>query len=90
MGVIATCGISKSVAVVATITIIKIDALIYAVIVADTNMTQIIHNWHNFLLPFDMAIWAGIFSGAFLAFYAFIGFENMVNLAEEVKDDSTP
>ncbi len=28
----------------------------------------------------------GIFAGAFLAFYAFIGFEDMVNVAEEVKE----
>ncbi len=27
----------------------------------------------------------GIFTGAFLAFYAFIGFEDMINIAEEVK-----
>jgi amino acid transporter len=29
--------------------------------------------------------WQGIFVGGFLAFYAFIGFEDMVNVAEEVK-----
>jgi len=29
---------------------------------------------------------AGVFAGAFLAFYAFIGFEDMVNIAEEVKN----
>ena len=33
----------------------------------------------------DIQIWPGIFIGAFLAFYAFIGFEDMVNVAEEVK-----
>jgi amino acid transporter len=30
--------------------------------------------------------WSGVFAGAFLAFYAFIGFEDMVNIAEEVRD----
>lgn len=30
--------------------------------------------------------WLGVFAGAFLAFYAFIGLEDMVNMAEEVKD----
>ena len=29
--------------------------------------------------------WTGIFIGGFLAFYAFIGFEDIVNVAEEVK-----
>ena len=32
------------------------------------------------------ATWLGVFAGAFLSFYAFIGFEDMVNMAEEVKD----
>ena len=39
--------------------------------------------------PLDMAalaVWSGILGGAFLAFYAFIGFEDMVNVAEEVRD----
>jgi APA family basic amino acid/polyamine antiporter len=39
------------------------------------------------LLPSaDTAAWQGIMIGAFLAFYAYIGFEDMVNVAEEVKD----
>jgi amino acid transporter len=36
--------------------------------------------------PLDAALWAGVLAGSFLAFYAFIGFEDMVNVAEEVKD----
>ena len=36
--------------------------------------------------PADAGVWRGILLGAFLAFYAFIGFEDMVNVAEEVKD----
>ncbi len=32
------------------------------------------------------APWVGILLGAFLAFYAFLGFEDMVNVAEEVKN----
>ena len=35
--------------------------------------------------PLSMNTAAGVFGGAFLAFYAYIGFEDMVNLAEEVK-----
>ena len=44
--------------------------------------------WHELIPPADGIAWVGIFSGAFLAFYAFIGFEDMVNVAEEVKDAS--
>ena len=34
----------------------------------------------------NSTIWLGILGGSFLAFYAFIGFEDMVNVAEEIKD----
>ena len=36
----------------------------------------------------DSGLWFGIVLGAFLAFYAFIGFEDIVNMAEEVKEPS--
>lgn len=38
------------------------------------------------LPPFELSAWTGILSGSILAFYAFIGFESMVNVAEEVKN----
>jgi amino acid transporter len=38
------------------------------------------------LVPREAGSWGGIASGAFLAFYAYIGFEDMVNMAEEVRD----
>ena len=33
--------------------------------------------------PLDASIWAGIFMGSFIAFYAYLGFEDIVNVAEE-------
>ena len=39
------------------------------------------------LIPtMEIGVWSGILLGAFLAFFAFIGFEDMVNIAEEVKE----
>ncbi|MBU6499657.1 MAG: amino acid permease [Rhodospirillales bacterium] len=38
------------------------------------------------LLPADLAGWHGALAGAFIAFFAFIGFETLANLAEEVKN----
>jgi amino acid transporter len=35
---------------------------------------------------FDPVIWSGVFSAGLLAFFAFIGFEDLVNIAEEVKN----
>ena len=33
----------------------------------------------------SISVWIGIAAGSFLAFYAFVGFEDMVNIAEEVR-----
>jgi amino acid transporter len=36
-------------------------------------------------IPLTGQAWQGVLGGTFLAFFAFIGFEDMVNIAEEVK-----
>ncbi len=38
------------------------------------------------MLPSNLAGWQGVVAGAFIAFFAFIGFESLVNMAEETKD----
>jgi APA family basic amino acid/polyamine antiporter len=38
------------------------------------------------IIPADAAAWRGVTAGAFIAFFAFTGFETLANLAEEVKD----
>ena len=45
-------------------------------------------NFHisEFVPSADTANWQGIIFGGFLAFFAYIGFEDMVNVAEEVKN----
>ena len=53
---------------------------------AGDSLSQLPARWPEMIPPFETAAWGNIFIGAFLAFYAFIGFEDMVNVAEEVKD----
>ena len=86
MGAIAGWGIGKSVAVVTVITVIEVGALLYAGFVADASLVDVARQWRAFVPPLEATAWIGIFSGAFLAFYAFIGFEDMATMAEEVKD----
>lgn len=38
------------------------------------------------MLPASFAAWQSVVAGAFIAFFAFIGFESLVNMAEEAKD----
>jgi len=43
--------------------------------------------WTVLTPPLQAVPWAGVLGGSFLAFFAFIGFEDIVNVAEEVKDE---
>jgi amino acid transporter len=86
MGAVAAWGIGKSVAVVTVITLIEVGALLYAGVVAEADLVDVARQWREFVPPLEATAWVGIFSGAFLAFYAFIGFEDMATMAEEVKD----
>ena len=86
LGLIAAIGISQSVWLATVITLIEIGGLIYVLVVAGDNFSQLPERLPELIPSLDTETWNGIFIGAFLAFYAFIGFEDMVNVAEEVKD----
>ncbi len=86
MGAIAGWGIGKSVAFVGVISVIEIGALFYIVFVAGDSLSELPNRWQELFVPTSSTVWFGVFSGAFLGFYAFVGFEDMVNMAEEVKE----
>lgn len=83
---IAIWGILPSVRIIAVITSIEILGLIYIIISA-----FVYHPFQNTIhyIPSSADALMGIVMGAFVAFYAFIGFEDMVNVAEEVKQPET-
>ena len=83
---VAAWGITESVAVAATATVIEVGGLLLVIGGAMTRLPETPIDWSGFFVPGDAAAWSGIYAGALLAFYAFIGFEDMVNVAEEVKD----
>ena len=84
LAAIAAWGISESVWLAAVITVIEVGGLLFVIIVAtQIEMPQPIQV-NELVPPLDSTIWLGIMLGAFLAFYAYIGFEDMVNVAEEV------
>ena len=78
---LAAWGIAESVRVAATVTVIEIAGLLM-VLWAARDATVAPAVW---VPPADAGVWQGIFLGAVIAFYAFIGFEDMANVAEEVK-----
>ena len=50
------------------------------------NHSEVVNSWGDILALPDAAGFTTIALGGFLAFYAFVGFEDMVNVVEEVKN----
>ena len=81
---IAYWGIMESVTIAALITVLEIVGLLLVIYSLRGELFTLPQNWQSLLPPLNGDIWMGILLGSFLAFYAFIGFEDMVNVAEEV------
>ena len=82
---VAIKGVKESVAVVATITMIEVTGLLLVIFFGLPQVIDHPEALTNPLANLDTTI----FAGAFVAFFAFIGFEDMVNMAEETKDAET-
>jgi amino acid transporter len=85
---IAIWGISQSIMVTALLTLIETLGLAMVIFVGFDHITWDSSTLASFMPPLEMSVLNAIILGAFLAFYAFIGFEDMVNIAEEVKEPS--
>ena len=86
LGLLAAWGIMESIRTAALFTLIEIGGLMLIIVIGIPYLQFLPDKIHNFIPPPDITSWKGITLGAFLAFYAFVGFEDMVNVAEEVKD----
>ena len=86
LALIAIWGISESVLAAALFTLLEIGGLLLILWVAAPAWEQLPSRLSEEGPNLSSASLGGLFSGAFLAFYAYVGFEDMVNVAEEVKD----
>lgn len=86
IGAIAIWGISESALLASVITLIEVSGLLLVVWVSKSAFLELPAKLPSLIPPADADIWQGIVLGTFIAFYAFIGFEDMVTVAEEVKD----
>jgi len=86
LGSLAIWGIFESVLIAGLITLVEVGGLLLVISASGGAVAEISNTWELLVPPLEGAAWMGIFSGAILAFYAFIGFEDMVDVAEEVKD----
>ena len=84
---IACLGVAQSIKFAALLTLIEIAGLAI-VIAAGTPYLANLPEFLPLMAPAGLAAWGGIASGAFLAFFAFLGFEDIVNMAEETTEAS--
>lgn len=82
---IAIWGIKQSAWLVTAITVLEVAGLLYVVYVASDNLASLSIPPLPAGAEMDSSVATGILLGSFLAFYAYIGFEDMVNIAEEIK-----
>ncbi|MDA3945959.1 MAG: amino acid permease [Helicobacteraceae bacterium] len=85
LGMIAVWGIGQSVRIAVTLTFIEIGGLLLILWIGLPLFLTLPERAPELLPPFEWNVWYNISLGAFLAFYAFLGFEDMANIAEEVK-----
>ena len=78
-------GILESVWLATLITVIEVGGLLWVLVVNASFYSELPTRWGEFVPGMRWEAWSGILIGGFLAFYAFIGFEDMVNEAEEVQ-----
>ena len=85
LGAIAAWGIAESVSIAAFVTVIEIAGLLLVIAVSYSGLSELPDRWQELVPATDSASWHGIYAGSLLAFYAFIGFEDMVEVAEETR-----
>lgn len=86
LAAVAAWGIAESVTVAAVLTVLEIGGLLAIIWVGRGIFAEAPAAVEGFRANWVSIGWSGVASGAVLAFYAFIGFEDMVNVAEEVRD----
>ena len=83
-------GIKESVGTAAVLTVIEVCGLVFlvgSILWARPDALGAYNaEFVQALGAIDGAAFAGVVSATFIAFYAFLGFEDMVNVAEEVKE----
>jgi len=88
LGLIAVWGISQSVALAVTLTFVEIGGMLLILWIGLPLLQTLPERASELIPPAEWKVWYAISLGGFLAFYAFLGFEDMANIAEEVKSPS--
>ena len=86
LSLLAIWGIGESLNVIGLITLVEIGGLLFVIFVAGIDLEQFTSQFSQMFIEAPGYDALTVFQGAFLAFYAFVGFEDLANVAEEAKD----
>jgi amino acid transporter len=86
LGGVAILGVLESVAMAAVFTIVEVLGLLLVLSFGLGGHPEILIQVDRLIPPFETEIWFGIGAASLLAFFAFVGFEDLANIAEEAID----
>jgi amino acid transporter len=81
---VACVGVGHSLMLAAVMTAVEIGGLVIAAMVGAPALARL-PEVAPLMVPGDLAAVFGVTTGIFLAFFAFLGFEDIVNMAEETR-----
>jgi amino acid transporter len=84
---LAVSGVRESVLAAGVFTLVELGGLGLVIWVARGNLPNLVTRADELVgPPSSIEAWGGVLSGAFLAFFAFLGFEDMDAVAEETRN----
>jgi len=86
LGLVAMWGILQSVLLAAILTAIEVGGLALVIYYGFSIKPDLLGDIGRLIPPLEVGAWGGIVSAGLLAFFAFVGFEDIANVAEEVKN----
>ena len=86
MGGLAAWGVGESVIAASLVTAVELVGLILVITLSGHHLADVPARWGELTPSLSWSAWSSIMLGGYLAFFAFIGFEDIVNMAEEVKE----
>jgi amino acid transporter len=86
LGAIAAIGVRESVGFAALITVIETVTLLVVIAGGLPLLAESGAAGKLLALPHTLSEWNGVFLASLIAFFAFIGFEDIVNMAEETEN----
>ncbi len=83
---VAVLGVLESVAMAAVFTVVEILGLFLVLAFGLGSHPELLMQLDRLVPPLEGEVWLGIGAASLLAFFAFVGFEDLANIAEEAID----